>query len=148
MICVNHSNWVQHINILFLLLRPCFPTCGISLLSKNLRYGGKLISFHSGQLAHDLILFLEKMSTHMIYLMIQEGNWITRIATRILSICLCFGTRILKRINLGVKEFLFNLCTILFVLCQGGGLLVLHNEIEIPIECIHVNEKNKYMCRV
>jgi hypothetical protein len=58
----------------FPLLRPWFPTCGMSLLSTKLRSGGILISFHSSQMTHHLIMCLEKLSTHLICLLSEEGN--------------------------------------------------------------------------
>jgi hypothetical protein len=94
------SQLVSKYQGLCLLLRPWFPTCGISLLSGKLRSGGRLISLHSSQTTHDLILCLDKLSTHLIYLLSQEGNRIRSTATGSLSLCFFLDMRILKRIYL------------------------------------------------
>jgi hypothetical protein len=92
-------------------------------------------------------MILDKLSTHMIYILSQERNWIWSTTTGSLSLCLYLGIRILKRINLRFKEVLFNLCIVLVGLCQGGGIIVLQYETEFPIKCIYVKNMNNCICR-
>jgi hypothetical protein len=115
--CVNHPNWFQSIWALFLLLRPWFPTCGISLLSGKLRSGSSLVSFYGGQTTHNLVLHLGKMSTHLIYFLIQEVSRIRSTAAGNLSLCFFLDTRVLKRLYPSIKEVLFNVSIVLFGLC-------------------------------
>jgi hypothetical protein len=95
--CVIHPNWFQSIWGLCLLLRPWFPTCGISLVLGKMRSGSILIPFYSSQMAHNMVMHLGKLSTHLIYILSQEGNWIKSIVFGNLSLCFCLDTRVLKR---------------------------------------------------
>jgi hypothetical protein len=72
-------------------------------------------------MAHDLVLYLDKLSTQLIYLLSQEGNWIRSTATGSLSHFCFLDTRILKRIYPRFKEIFFNLDIVLFVFAKEVG---------------------------
>jgi hypothetical protein len=61
---INRPNKFQSIWGLHLLLRSWFPTNGISLLSRKLRSGSRLISFHCSHMVHKLTMLLNKLSIH------------------------------------------------------------------------------------
>jgi len=118
------------------------------MLSKKRRSRGRLISFHYGQTTNDMILNMEKLSTQLVYLLHQGCNGFWSTATRRFSLYLCLSVRILKGVNLRVNKVFCSLCVVLFGLSQGGGILLLRDEMKIPIEIIHVKETNNYICRV
>jgi hypothetical protein len=76
---INCPNRFQSIWGLCLLLRSWFPTSGISLLFGKLRYRRRFISLNYIHMVHKLILHLNKLSIHLVFLLIQERNWIRNI---------------------------------------------------------------------
>jgi hypothetical protein len=97
---VDCPNWFKSIWGLRLLLRPWFPTYGISLLSSKLTSGRKLISFYYNHVVNKLILLMDKLSMHLVYLLSQESNQINKTVVGNLHSCFCFGTKVLKRFHL------------------------------------------------
>jgi hypothetical protein len=85
---------------------------------------------------------MDKLSIHLIKLLSYEGYWIWIIVSWHLYLCFCLDMRILKKINLERENILLDLCTVLFGLCQSGGILISWDEAKVPFKGIHIEEMN------
>jgi len=124
-------NGFQSICGLCLLLRSWFPTGEISLLSGKLRSGSRLISFHYSHMVHKLILHLNELSIHLVYLLSQESNRIMNMVVGNFCSCFYLGTRVLKRFYFLIKEILLNVDNEYLSLCQWHGLFIFKNVSEL-----------------
>jgi hypothetical protein len=70
----HHPNRVQPVRTLFLLLMCYLTTCGF--FPNEWMLGRRLIPLQSFQLAHNLILSLNKLSIHLIKILGYEINWV------------------------------------------------------------------------